>query len=497
MIDQSNVIGADAYFPGGFSPAGIPDVTGIDGQQIYEEVVKAITSDATLPRAAGPSAARLGVEFLDATLRYAETQERQLWAWKDIKKVPTGSLAVEWSRVNHLGGYGTDGFIGATDAGIVTDPNFSRGVKEVKYLAVKGQVALVAQLQRSVGFNGIGQNIMATAEMLKTRELLRHAETMLFFADSTISSLHFDGWFKQISDAATEQNEIAIDMEGNPLNKDVLEVMTDIMANNHADPNRVYVPNVGLSDLKRSLFPQVRMGENVRDGEIGSRFIEFLIDALNGDPEYMKIRRTHMLTPGVNGGLPRFIPTVVGDSAPAAPAAVAGVAGAHVATSSRPGLRAGTYVYTVCAVSRGGYSLGTTSGAVAPTAGQRVTLSITHPDQNVLYFYVFRNKTGEDGTVQANRKYLCRVARTGAVSTFVDDRFWEPDTYQAGVFQQDDESYVAQYLPLTKRPLPQDLMANAFGLLLFVTPIMTVPTHNIWLKNCGRLARTGKGSVAA
>jgi hypothetical protein len=46
-----------------------------------------------------------------------------------------------------------------------------------------------------------------------------------------------------------------------------------------------------------------------------------------------------------------------------------------------------------------------------------------------------------------------------------------------------------------KRALPQELMANSFGILLFLALIMEVPTHNIHVVNIGKRFQTGVPSV--
>jgi len=52
-----------------------------------------------------------------------------------------------------------------------------------------------------------------------------------------------------------------------------------------------------------------------------------------------------------------------------------------------------------------------------------------------------------------------------------------------------------QLLPVVKRPLPQDLMSNSYGILMFGTPLFKVPLHNLHVVNVGSLSQAGITSM--
>jgi len=486
----------DSGLNGNYYPDYAAGVGDMDRLTLYDQVFKALQATGGLPRS-GPGINAAEVEDLSGTLASAEIKERSLHFWKRVPKKPARSLNSEWVRIDDYGDNGETGFIGGTDAGFTGDPQFFRGNKLIKYLAVKGQVDLPTQLVELVGFGGRGVNAMNTNQTSRMRHLLRLVERNLFHAHSGVDSLEFDGVFQQIDAVATEDNQCRYDLQGSYLDRYVLIQMSQIVANNNADPTDIYLPNESYLDLQQSLFPQIRTGDNIPDAAVGANFERLLIMLLGGDPDYVKIRRTQMLTNGVKGAIPLRVPSRAGQNAPAKPDAVSGAVVTVTQTNYQPGLPSWTYYYSVCSVGKGGRSLATDiAQSQAPGAGSGVRLQITGNDESIRYYEIYRNESNVSGVQQKNRKYLCRVARTGMNTFFVDDGYFRPNTTQIFVASfLDDEIYVKQLLPPVKRALPQELMANSFGILLFCNLIMEVPMHNIHLTNVGKRLQSGVPSL--
>lgn len=485
-------IQGDAGLNGQFYPNFDAGVGGADRLSLYDSVYKAMTATGGLPRSGtGINAAE--VEDLSGTLASAEIKEKVLHFWKRITKKPAKSLNAEWVRIDDYGDEGESGFIGATDAGFVGDPRFARGNKLIKYMAVKGQVDLPTQLVELIGFGGRGVNAMNTNQTARMRHLLKLVERGLFHSNGSVSDLEFDGAFAQIDAASDSDNGCTYDLQGETLDRRSLLNMSRLAANNNCDLTDIYLPNDGYLDLQLSLFPQIRTGDNIPDAAVGANFERLLIMTLGGDPDYVKIRRTQMLTNGVKGALPQKVPTRAGRNAPDKPDSVTGTNASFTTTSAQPGLAAGTWYYSVTSVGKGGRSLARAITSAATTsANEKVRLTITGNDEDVEYYEIFRNPEGVSGVSESNRVYLGRVARSGVTTLFDDTGYFIPDTYHVGLFSfVDDEVYVKQLLPPVKRALPQELMANSFGILLFLALIMEVPTHNIHLKNVGKRLRSG------
>lgn len=489
--------GLDVGLNGNIYPDYSAGAGGLDPYSLYDSVFKALQADGNLPRAGeGISAAQ--VEDLSGTLASAEMKEKSLRMWKRLTKKPAISLNGEWVRIDDYGDEGETGAIGGSDAGFVGDPRFARGDMRIRYYAVKGQVDLPTQMVQLVGFNGRGVNAMATAQLARTRHLLRLVERGCYHGDDRVSDLEVQGAFQQIDQAADEDNECLIDLQGKFLDRNVLIRMSQVAANNNCDVTDFDLPNDAYLDLQQSLFPQIRTGDNIPDAAVGANFERLLMLTLGGDPDHAKINRTQILTNGVKGALPLKVPSRAGRNAPAKPDSVTGSAQAHTATNYQPGLPAGTFYYSVTAVGKGGKSLATAiTAAVTVTQGQKIRLSITGTDEDILFYEIYRNEAGVSGVLEKNRRYMCRVKRTAEVTTFDDDGYFRPNTMHMGVFSfVDDEIYVRQLLPLVKRALPQELMANSFGVLLFWSLTFEVPTHNIHVKNIGKRLQSGVAAEA-
>ncbi len=485
---MDNVTAAD--YPTMFGGEGT--VPGLDGNRLFNEIRKAMEATGAVPRG-GPGANALELEDALPQLKSAEfRRKKQLNLWPAIPKRKAYGLTAEGARTEDLGDFGAPGFIGGNDSGTVTDATYTRWFREIKFLAVLAEITLPTTLIRTLGYNGTGVNAEQTLESNKMDELLRHVERQMWFGDSDLHSEQWDGLKKQIGEGATTSNGIRLDLRGAPPDKDLIENLSYIAHVNSTDLNHLYFPHECLRDLRQSLYDEQRAPEGYR-GLIGADFDRFFLESLGGDPGSISLRRNHMLTPGVKGGIPRFEPATAPASAPNAPSAVSGAAAAHTASDFRPGLAAGTYSYGVAAIGKGGRTLATEIAAtVTPTAGQKITLTIVSTDSNVLYYEVYRNPAGTSATVDANRRFVARAPRTGSSTTWDDDGFAVPDTSEAAaLYIGEDEVMFNQLLPVVKRRLPIALMAERYAYLIFGTPIVQVPTHNIWITNIGRRIQAG------
>jgi hypothetical protein len=493
MFSDAGLITWESYFPNAQITSG---EFGPYGASLFMDVYKALDVQPGIPHV-GPNATALAVEDLSPVLASAEMREEQLNLWNNMPKEEAYSLDVEFTRLETFGEDGMDGFIASNDAGIVSDPRFYRGLKTVKYLAVKGQVTLPAQAVNLVGFRGVGKNAMDTSEEIKMRELLRHIERNLWWGNSTVNPLMWDGFFKQIDDGADMQNSIRLDMQGAPADKNLLEYVAQIATNNSTEFTDLYFPNEGIRDLRQSLFPEQRLNENARDGSVGAAFDRFLVEALNGNPRYMQIRRNQMLTLGVKGGIPRNIPPNTSVNGPSSSGAtVTGAGAANVALPYRPGLPAGTYYYTAVPVGKGGWGAPVTSAGIAATIGQKINLTISFADATIEYFLLFRNPADQQTSATSAQKFMAMVNRSGGSTTYTDDGYAVPNTYHiCGLTMTSDEIVFKQLLPVVKRPLPQDLMSNSYGILMFGTPLFKVPLHNLHVVNVGSLSQAGITSM--
>jgi hypothetical protein len=491
---NGNVLTADQWFPEG---AVYPEMLGAEGQAVWADVQKSMGVSGTLPRTGLTGLDALGMEDLSGLMASAEVEEEQLHLWRDIPKEPAYDTVKQWTRLDQFGGSGATGFISMGDTIPSTDPTFARLAKEIKFMGVRGSVYLTGQVTRLVGMHGnIGQTGMETSEETKMMELLILVEQALFYGASTLHTTNWDGLIKQVSDAASLANSIRMDLRGSVPDRFFLERLVQIMANNAANPNRLYIPNQGMRDLRQSLVSEIRATEGTRNRPIGMDFDQYLIEEINGTPGKFEIKRTQTLTRGARGGLPLYESLSQPATAPAAPTSVTGVAAAFTQLAYKPGLPGDTYVLSAQGIGKGGRTQGTASAGVVTPDGNKVTWTINSTDANTQYYELFRNRPGSDGTVQTNRLYLGRVARSGNATTFTDDGYAIPGCYDMLMLRLGLRDILfAQLLPVVKRILPQTETANDYCILLFGTPVVKTPTKNVVVVNCGERPQGGVASI--
>lgn len=457
------------------------------------EVVKSLQATGTLPKV-GPGIDAAGVEDLTSVMALAEVREEQLYLWREIPKVGAHDLVIQGTRMDRThGNYYARGFIGTNSSGNVSDPRLARYTQEIKFMAVKGQVTLPTQFARYVTQTGIKDNsAMQIAEDAAMLTLLKLQEWAIPFADASVDASEYNGIYAQIAPQADADNGILWDLRGLPPDKDFLEALSERASINSASPTHFHIPAPVRRDLRQSLFPQF-ISEEAYRGAVGVRFDQYMVETLAGGESMLKIRRNQMMTLGVKDGMPRYVPTLVSPNAPSAVSAVGGAFAAHTATDDAPGVAAGTYYYSVVAVGEGGAAAATASGGIVNgTAGFKAQLTITCTDPDVSCFMVFRNPEGVSGVSASNRQFMCRVARTGNVTAWEDTGYWLPGCSQAAYLsQRPDELRWRQLMPIMKRPLPQGLMDNTFGILHFGTVELPAPTHHIWIKNIGERVQSG------
>lgn len=101
-------------------------------------------------------------------------------------------------------------------------------------------------------------NVIAQQTVNGTMHLLKVIEKALFFADSTLSSLQFDGFEKLLTDNAPATN--IIDLRGQPLTEDTLidAALTIHDAPNYGTPTHLHINPKVKADLVKAFFPKER-----------------------------------------------------------------------------------------------------------------------------------------------------------------------------------------------------------------------------------------------
>ena len=301
---------------------------------------------------------------------------------------------------------------------------------------------------------------------------MRKLEHQLFYGDESLSSLHFDGVFKQIESGASDN---VTDLTGSAMNLDMVQsILGEVgAAPNFAAPDCMYVePRVhqDLINLARSHGRHDHLSVS-NDAQVTYGVPNLRLATPYG---YVEIKSAPFLfrwrkapTSGAGG-------TVATPTINSVTAALSG--GTFTAAE------AGDYQYQIVGYNSQGYSAPATSTTASVVATGKVTLEIAD-DATILYYKVYRTKK-DDAT--GTKYFLMSVPNAGGALDIVDTGAVKANTSKALVIRRDPKILqFARLLPFIRRPLAETDTAKQFLLMLFGAPTVKVPTKCWVLDNVG------------
>jgi len=327
-------------------------------------------------------------------------------------------------------------------------------------------------------------NVIAQETVNKTMHLLKQVERGLFYADSSLSALQFDGFEKLITDNAPAAN--VIDLRGKPLSEDFLTdgALTIMDGPNYGKATHLHCNPKVKADLVKTFFPKERHDTFTADGGLVGLDIKGFT-SVSGDVAFM---------PNVfvnDGGAPNA--AAVGDATkrPGTPTVSTGATTPADAASQFAASDAGNYFYKIVAVNRYGRSapvdLSAGPAAVAVAAGDKVTWEMTPGGStDVDWYEVYR---GQVGGAAGTERLILRIANAaGAGAQELNDYNANlPYCSSAFLFQQNLESMsVKQLAPMLKIPLATIDSSIRWMQLIYLTPVLYAPGKNVLYKNVGR-----------
>lgn len=458
---------------------GWSDYRGAEGYEISDPNVAALTkalsagSEINAP-AAGPGVGfPLRVESLEGTLKNLTYRMEHLRLWKMIPKKGATNTTEEH---NELQSYGddNDGFIPEGGLPAESDSVYERKYVKIKYLGVRRGITHQMTLVRPAHGNVVGEQTVAG-----TMDLLRKVERGLFYGDSSLSDLQFDGFEKLIKDKANPRN--IIDMRGQPLDEEVLQdgAMTISDDPNFGTPTHMHMNPKVKSDLIKTLYPKARHDTlNAGSGKLGLAVDGFVSVAGFVKFETNSFVRSHKAPPLAAAG------GTADEPLPGTPtvstAATTPVEAAALFTAEF----VGAYEYSIVAHNNSGHSAPVTIGATAVALGDKVTFGITPAGANTLWYEVYRTKA--NGT---DKSLILRVPNlVGAGETIMDDLNESlPFCSSAFMWQQDDTCLAwKQLAPFMKIPLGTTKLAMEWMQVVYGSPVLYAPNRAILYKNVGR-----------
>ncbi len=416
-------------------------------------------------------------QSLEPTLKVVTAQEQHIKFWKTIGKKQAFNTVEEFNVLDSYGGNSSPFFV---EGGLPNeeDSNYIRQSQMVKFLGTTRVITHPATIVR----NTVG-DIVARETMNGTLWLLQQIEKALYFADSSIDPLAFDGVITQVKNFVAGkpyENQHVIDMRGEPLDEFTLEDIATVISDNYGNANLdLHMTNQVNKDLSKiimgpggrqlshSLGTDATLGQPIRGYRANVANISFVNNI------FMK---------------PETAPKAVSQKgAPAIPT-VPGTGQLTAVADATSKLDAGTYFYFVSAKNSAGESAPVALGSVATEAGQRVDLKVDSvvSDPIAKSYKVYRGVTSD----ASKALFAFEVkAQAGATQTIADRNFDIPGTDTALLIDNDPENVLSfkQLAPLMKLPLARISASERFMILLYGMVQVYNPRRIVVVKNIGKL----------
>lgn len=512
-MDNGLSIGLNAYENIGSLGAGLSDdalsLANISPEALMEinKALEAGQLQGGVLTGGQSSGGALKRESLEASLKLITFKESDIRFWKRIYKDAAFNTVEEYIQQTS---YGNDrgGFFGEGGLPEGEDSVFARKAEHVKYIGNLREVTDQMQLVRT----NIGSMIQkATQDGILW--ILRKANRALFFGDSAIIPLEWNGIYAQHLNndqySTLEEylaSELVIDLRGKTLKEADIEKGSLTLMTKFAQADLMIAPPIVFTDFSIGFYNSKRllMGNAgaVNNVTAGNRMNNFQTQAGPViDFEY-DIFAAHFPGKFATAG-------TVPPKAPAAPTSVSAVI-ASADTSSKFADGKADYWYGASALNEFGESavvqigagkvtvdsdddavdltFTATAGAYAPKA-YVIYRSLPNPTTafavTTLYPIMTVPATGSD----AKRGSLASGVDGGAAGKVRDRNRFLPATEEAILMQSDSDTLMFKQLaPLHKSPLARLATADRFMILLYGTPILFRPSFMIRYINIGRVA---------
>jgi len=404
-------------------------------------------------------------ESLDPILTSMTYTEAEFKFWKGVYKDPAYNTAEEYNRLHKVGA-GESAFVGEGDLPEEEDSTYSREVTLVKFMGTTRRATHVASLVKTAGI----ENAIAQETKNGTLWLMRQLEESLFFGNSAIVPVQFDGLDALMAAGGTP----TYDMRGDPLSEEVLSGMCAAVrqAPNYGMIDTIFCSIGVKSDIKNRIRSRLRANfggqvdfEPKVDGFAGVK-IEDNVFIQEGQAPYAS---------GLGKSSKRPLVPAVG---------AAGLTSPVDATAQFAAGDAGTYIYKIVAINRYGRSAPVTTAGVAVAAGDNVTIPVVDGGQDTTGYIVYRSeKNGAASTC----KEAFRVARSGATQDIIDRNAYLPGC--STVFGLETKPATLgwkQLAPFTKIPLATVDLSYRWMQVLYGALQLKAPRHCFRIINVGR-----------
>lgn len=459
-------------------------------------LVKALRAGADInnPGAAPGQGFPLRVESLDSTLHVLTHSEADIVFWRDCPKKPAYNTIEEHNRLTSVGS--EEGmFVGEGDLPEEDDTEYERAYNVMKFLGTVRRVSHPLMILKN---NFLPDSVLAAETKNATLKILRQQEVALWDADSTNSSVQYDGFVRKTLDGVcrigpgtgTSSNASGTaayfanvdtvvgtnlwqDMRYGFLSQDNA---TDLVTHIADEPNYgrvtdVYLPYNVHRDFSKQFYPAERMQGLVHEGKAGVVVNSWMSPFGTVDLKpavFLRMSRPFAQVGSTASKRP-LTPVI---SAVSSPAMVGGDPGPGFGGSVQGRTcpltvdGPGTYAYQVVACNRYGRSA-PASFSIAVAAADKVQFSVTDNSTGFVaeWYEIARSLRGGAATTAA---FIFRSKKTAATQVVVDYNHYIPYTGRAFFVQRNLQAMAwQQLLPLLKINLAQVDLTVRFALVLY------------------------------
>ncbi len=467
-------------------------VAALADPQARQELLKALTIGHSLPPSFGTQTAGLGspltLESLEGTMKVAEFKAEHLTSWRMVPKIPAFSTREQFNRLIRYGSPGIGGFVSEAGVPATIDSIYERAYVDIKYMSVLTEISLVAMLVK-----GAHGPIAAQEQLNKTMFLLSCMNAALWYGDSDLDALQWDGFDKQISENVPETH--IMDKRGEPLGEEDLQDMV-LTAGGPESWGRITHMFSGpeiVADLEKVFYPRerIQLPQPDANGLIGLTFNGFKSRRGN-----VMFAEDMFINPSQGVGLSLLKPgDAVGETGERPPdptistqPTAGAVAGDEISQFEDDD--AGDYTYWVAAVNDRGMSNAVeASAAETVAAGEKVTLGVTPGGSNspeTKWYILYR--TRKDG-VSEDAMIIARIPNTedDGETTIEDFNDSLPGTSSVyGVQWNLDNLSFKQLAPMMGVPFGTQALSARKAIVNFGGPAVYLPKHNFIFRNVGR-----------
>lgn len=440
--------------------------------QLAQALSKSMEAGFPLPDSAPGSIAPVMPESLEATITSLIWTEDHLKLLKKLKKHQATNTVHQFIRLLEHG-HDLPPFVGeGLIPDLESDPNWERVFARLRIAVRLGRVTDIAGLVKIVG---TAPNMIAEANKRVSLSLLGSVEDSLFFGNSAINPLGWDGLVTQI--LANSPEECIFDLRGEHLTPEMIDEGVATVLDNAGAIDSVWMAN----------------GVRMALGQIGGDKLKLERPTGTADSGGTQVGLAANAAITVGGNVPfetsYFLQAKKGPKAagvgaadkPAQPT-ISNLAAAGSGSQFAAG-DAGSYWYVAVAVGATGKSIPSAAVQVAVLAGQNVSLDLTDGAVgNVIYYELFRSD--KDGAADTIKK-VGEVRWTGAPTPWTDTNDTIPGmTYSFGLsFRPEDLEFAQLGMPAVRVPLAKIDLSDRFAIVLIGALLLKAPTKILLFRN--------------